>query len=102
MSMKSGATLRFEPGSWQEAVYDIYIGSVVGAAHYLYFLKKWTLDLVINPMLYMTGIAEKPQRQIHNKRLKVIGVGFGRTGTVSSFIVRYQKDIGGSNTRLFF
>lgn len=80
--MAHGAKLRFEPGSWQEAVYDVYIGFVVGAAHVFYFVRR----LVVNPILNAFGIhlgKDTANGGINTeRRLKVVGVGFGRTGTV--------------------
>jgi hypothetical protein len=41
MSMAAGSKMLFEPGSWQEAAYEVYIGVVVGAAHSFYIVTKW-------------------------------------------------------------
>ena len=87
MSMKTGSTMRFEPGSWQELGYDIYIGVVVGTGHVAYFFKKYTLDLfILKPFYYLTGTPEEEQ-VVDAGELKVVGIGFGRTGTVSFIIV---------------
>jgi hypothetical protein len=83
--MKTGASLRFESGSVQEVIYDCYIGIVVGARHYLWFASKWFLDYLLNPTLKLSGF-EAPQDDlpppIEQGELKVVGIGFGRTGTV--------------------
>jgi hypothetical protein len=85
MSMKTGSTMHFEPGSWQEAVYDVYIGTLVGTGHFLYFFKKYTLDLfVLEPYYYLTGQKEAPELPDAGD-LKIVGIGFGRTGTVGEY-----------------
>ena len=96
MSHKIGANLGLEPGSFQEAIYDIYVGTVVGAAHIFYFVKRWIIDLVIDPLMWVVGKKNQQSKkhaatddsggnssQPEDKgELKVIGIGFGRTGTV--------------------
>ncbi len=80
--MAHGSKLRFEPGSWQEAVYDVYIGVVVGASHVFYFARR----CVVNPILDAFGIQLRNDatsgKASAERSLKVVGVGFGRTGTV--------------------
>ena len=94
MSHKIGANLGLEPGSFQEAIYDIYVGTVVGAAHIFYFVKRWIIQLVIDPLLWVVGKRQSKKNSTADDRggdssqpedkgeLKVIGIGFGRTGTV--------------------
>jgi hypothetical protein len=87
MSMKTGSTMHFEPGSWQEAVYDVYIGTLVGTGHSLYFFRKYTLDLfVLEPYYYLTGQKEVPELPEAGD-LKIVGIGFGRTGTVGEHTI---------------
>jgi hypothetical protein len=78
--MKTGASLRFEPGSFQEAIYDCYIGVAVGARHDLWFLSKWLMNA-----LQLVGL-KAPQDDVppptEKGELRVVGIGFGRTGTV--------------------
>ena len=76
MTMKNGSELRFESGSWQEAGHDIYIGLVVGMGHvYKIFFQM--------PYSYFFGSKLRPMLE-EKGDLKVVGVGFGRTGTVSA------------------
>jgi hypothetical protein len=84
MSMKTGANMRFESGSWQEAVYDIVIGCITGGAHYLYFVRKWVEGYLLNPLLKLAGMVEEPATLLppNAGKLKVVGIGYGRTGTV--------------------
>ena len=99
MSHRIGASLGLEPGSYQEAIYDIYVGTVVGAAHIFYFVKRWIIDWVIEPLLWVVGKNKKwktgtstdesgsnidnvQQPDTDKGELKVVGIGFGRTGTV--------------------
>lgn len=82
--MELGSTLRFEPGSWQETFFDICIGLVTGVGHLLYYLRTWVVE---GPVYALTGIHlsnDRPQLLKEGEgELKVVGIGFGRTGTVS-------------------
>jgi len=84
--MATGSKLQFEPGSWLEALYDVYTGIVVGAAHPAYLLKRWGYVHLTLPLLnaFGTGLqSDKPVISKDRERtLKVIAVGYGRTGTV--------------------
>jgi len=73
--MKTGSELRFEAGSWKEAAHDVYIGLLVGMGHVykIFFQMPWQ---------YLVGSSEMPLLQEAGD-LKVVGVGFGRTGTYS-------------------
>jgi len=75
MTMKTGSELRFEAGSWQEAAHDIYIGVLVGLGHVFKIFVQM-------PYHYLVGTVEQPRLQASGE-LKVVGVGFGRTGTYS-------------------
>ena len=75
MTMKTGSELRFEAGSWQEAAHDIYIGLLVGLGHVFKIFVQM-------PYNYLLGTAIPPPLR-ESGTLKVVGVGFGRTGTVS-------------------
>lgn len=78
MTMKTGADLRFEAGSWQEAMHDIYIGLLVGMGHvYKIFVQM--------PYAAVFGSSSGSGSSLPSStqgELKVVGVGFGRTGTV--------------------
>ncbi|CAJ1963681.1 unnamed protein product [Cylindrotheca closterium] len=83
--MELGSTLRWKPGSWQEFVWDVCIGLVTGAGHFLYFLRNWFIE---RPLTYVLGmdhnIFQTNQKLRKGEgKLKVVGVGFGRTGTYS-------------------
>jgi len=72
--MKAGSELRFEAGSWQEAAHDVYVGLLVGMGHVYKIFVKMPYDAIFSSPLEPTkGTAGE---------LKVVGVGFGRTGTV--------------------
>ena len=83
--MSSTAKLQIEPGSWQETVHEIYIGFVVGVMHNWYFIDKFGREKIAMPLATLFGYGhlfnaiEGPERE---KTLKVVGVGYGRTGTV--------------------
>lgn len=79
------AKMEFEPGSWQEALYDVYVGMKVGGAHSMYFVKKNAIGMV-DPVLRAIGLGSKNHALLSPEEalpFKVIGVGYGRTGTVS-------------------
>jgi hypothetical protein len=86
--MAVGSKLQLEPGSWAEFVYDVTIGFSVGAAHSLYFVARW-FYLHILRVLRFFGIDSINNGRINEekgeKALKVVAVGYGRTGTVRSF-----------------
>jgi hypothetical protein len=79
------AKMNFEPGSWQEALYDVCVGMKVGGAHSMYFVKKNAVAMV-NPVLNAFGMGQPKHTLLSPEEaqpLKVIGVGYGRTGTYS-------------------
>jgi len=74
-TMKFGSDQRFEAGSWAEFLHEIYIGLLVGMGHvYKIFLEM--------PWQYLFGSSQVKQLP-PAEELKVVGVGFGRTGTYS-------------------
>lgn len=83
MSMAFGSKLQLQSGSWMEAVYDVYIGIVVGAGHGFHVGTKFGYDLTLRPLLSLLGFSDEYQVQEENTEgLKVVAVGYGRTGTV--------------------
>jgi hypothetical protein len=87
MSMAAGSKIHFEAGSWLEAVYDVYIGTVVGAAHSCYIVGKWWYVHVLVPLATAFGVQLAADKEVVSKdgekTLKVVAVGYGRTGTYS-------------------
>ena len=87
MSMAVGSKLHFEPGSWLEATYDVYIGCIVGVGHFVSIVGKWWYTAVAIPALNLVGFELSGDKEVQSKdglkTLKVVGVGYGRTGTVS-------------------
>ena len=85
MSMSFGSKLQLEQGSWAEALYDFYIGIVVGTRHSVYLSSRVMVEFVIQPLLYIFGVTlkNKEDDSSDSDGLKVIAVGYGRTGTVS-------------------
>jgi len=61
------------------------MGTIVGAAHSGHVVKKWFDDNLASPLLRAFSL--KSDEEVHSKdgikTLKVIAVGYGRTGTVS-------------------
>lgn len=84
--MVNTANTGFEAGGTAEALYDTWVGIVVGVSHSLYFAKKITNDMLLPP-LRLLGLAAKEEKvrlpEGETPELKVVGVGYGRTGTVS-------------------
>lgn len=78
MSMAVGSKLQLEPGSWEEVLYEVYIGVVVGVGHNVNMLYV----NFVRPYLRMLGMATEEVVGSGEKTLKVVGVGYGRTGTV--------------------
>lgn len=91
--------MNFEPGSWQEATYELYVGLYVGMAHSFYFGKLFLADYVSKPAAKALGYAEEEKQRAPASEgpheLKVIGVGYGRTGTVSIYILYCSRPIKG-------
>ena len=85
MSMKAGSKLHFEPGSWLESLHDVYIGTLVGASHSGHVVTKWFDDNLVSPLLRAFSLKQDEEviSKDGKKTLKVIVVGYGRTGTVS-------------------
>lgn len=83
----SSAKIHYEAGSWQECLNDIYTGTVVGAAHSIYLVAKWWYVNLLRPILNVFGIDLPDDKTVASKdgekTLKVVAVGYGRTGTVS-------------------
>jgi hypothetical protein len=88
--MATGAKLQLEPGSWAETLYDVYIGVVVGAAHSMYIVGKWWYVHVVLPLGRTVGMDWRADKQVISrdgeKTLKVVAVGYGRTGTVRTCV----------------
>jgi len=81
--MSYGSKLRFEQGSWLEVLYDVYIGVVVGARHSLFLGSRVVYTTAFRPILRSFGY-DLPEEVKHNDEgLKVVAVGYGRTGTYS-------------------
>ena len=82
--MAVGSKLQLEPGSWAEAGYEIIIGAAVGAWHSIYLISRWWYLQLFRPLLRAFGfqLAETEVQTNKEKTLKVVSVGYGRTGTV--------------------
>jgi len=82
----STAKLQLDSGSWEELFHEVYIGFVVGVMHNWYFIEKFGREKIVQPSANLLGFGHLflpihgPERE---KTLKVVGVGYGRTGTYS-------------------
>lgn len=91
--MALGSKLQLEPGSWAELIYDVSIGAAVGAHHAFYIITKWWYEHLIHPTLRILGLAENSLNKHEEKNtLKVVAVGYGRTGTVGFINHRMNVD----------
>ena len=68
---------------------DIYVGMIVGASHYMFFLQQYVCYYIFDPLRRMATIDDdKTNTTIPQSKeagtLRVVGIGFGRTGTVRS------------------
>lgn len=85
-TMASTAKLQLEPGSLAETAHEIYVGFCTGVLHNWYFIDKFGREKIAMPLATLFGYGhlynpiQGPERE---KTLKVVGVGYGRTGTVS-------------------
>lgn len=75
------------PDSWQEAAYEMYGGFHVALSHVVYFGNQVLFDYVKRPVSEVLGLKVGKKGRFHVTKglqgLKVVGVGFGRTGTYS-------------------
>lgn len=86
-SMAFGSKLELQAGSWLEAVYDVVIGVVVGASHSLNMLRKNTMNSAFIGWIFEYLGFERHvggKSTTNTEGLKVVAVGYGRTGTVRS------------------
>jgi hypothetical protein len=67
----------YEPGSWQEALHDTYLGILSGTVHSFRFMRTYV------PFKSYLLSDEGRKAPLDDPGLKVVGVGYGRTGTVS-------------------
>lgn len=74
--------LKLEPGSWQEKVVDVWVGIMVGGAHGFVVGAELAQQNVLQPLLRPLGFFKEVKPE-PSDGLKVIGVGYGRTGTYS-------------------
>lgn len=94
MTMKTGSELRFEEGSWQEAAHDTYIGLLVGLGHVYKIFVKMPYEAVFSSQQYATLKDSDTDNALKNGgELKVVGVGFGRTGTVRVLVLVNMRTV---------
>lgn len=85
--MALGSKLELAPGSWAEAVYEVSIGMIVGTCHIPNLIARWWFDKLSSTSSSTIRIAADGNRTdatdtATNNELKVVAVGYGRTGTV--------------------
>jgi hypothetical protein len=84
-----GSKWQFQPGSWAELLYELAIGMAVGCAHSSYLVARFLYRMISYVPLMLLRFRENTSRTDpptitteSEKRLKVVAVGYGRTGTV--------------------
>lgn len=86
--MSSTSKIHLEPGSWQEMIHETFVGIYVGAMHSWYFVDRFLKEIIAYPLQIAFGfdssVEEVAAIEGKDKSLKVVGVGYGRTGTVRS------------------
>eukprot|EP00549_Striatella_unipunctata_P019298 CAMPEP_0118687398 /NCGR_PEP_ID=MMETSP0800-20121206/8359_1 /TAXON_ID=210618 ORGANISM="Striatella unipunctata, Strain CCMP2910" /NCGR_SAMPLE_ID=MMETSP0800 /ASSEMBLY_ACC=CAM_ASM_000638 /LENGTH=358 /DNA_ID=CAMNT_0006584575 /DNA_START=167 /DNA_END=1243 /DNA_ORIENTATION=- len=77
--------IEFEKGSMMEGMYDAYLGLVVGISHSYKFAAHFVKHSVVRKSLRYLGFDMKQTLEgiDASQGLRVIGVGYGRTGTYS-------------------
>lgn len=73
--------MHLEPGSWAEFGADILLGSTVGAYHSIKLVSNTVKSLVLAP--FQPFLKEEEINNGEKPTLKVVGAGYGRTGTYS-------------------
>ena len=68
--------------NWAEVRHDIVGGIRSGAYHSAWYVKNWVAQWIVHPALIGLGFDIAGAEPAFNG-LKVVGVGYGRTGTVS-------------------
>lgn len=76
----------YEPGSWQEALHDTYLGILSGTVHSFRFMRTYV------PFKSYLLSDEEGKAPLEDQGLKVVGVGYGRTGTYSALLA--LEDLG--------
>jgi hypothetical protein len=71
-----------KPGSWQEAAHDVAAGFRVGIGHAIHHGAEFIADTFIKPIAHPFGITFEGEKPEPSDGIKVVGVGYGRTGTV--------------------
>ena len=74
---------------WAELRHDIVGGIRSGAYHSAWYVKNWAEQSVVHPTLSRLGFNVAKEKPTFDG-LKVVGVGYGRTGTVSSHIIYWM------------
>jgi hypothetical protein len=87
MLLSTTAKLSFQKGSWLELIRDVVMGASVGMMHPVTLVRKWLYAEVLIPSVNsMFGWNLQRDHMVHSKdgekTLKVVAVGYGRTGTV--------------------
>eukprot|EP00561_Arcocellulus_cornucervis_P012758 CAMPEP_0185800750 /NCGR_PEP_ID=MMETSP1322-20130828/1050_1 /TAXON_ID=265543 /ORGANISM="Minutocellus polymorphus, Strain RCC2270" /LENGTH=361 /DNA_ID=CAMNT_0028496405 /DNA_START=47 /DNA_END=1132 /DNA_ORIENTATION=+ len=67
---------------WAEVRHDIVGGIRSGAYHSAWYVKNWAEQTVVHPTLSLLGFNVAEEKPTFDG-LKIVGVGYGRTGTYS-------------------
>jgi hypothetical protein len=80
-----GSKQHFEQGSWMEAIQEFVVGTITGLIRSAYIMSTWFYVNIVRPLAKVVGLhfPEGKREKTPGGKLKVAGVGFARTGTVS-------------------
>jgi hypothetical protein len=94
MRISWGSKMQFEPGSVLEAVHEVVVGSLSGGIRAFYIMTTWVYVNIVRPLGKAVGIQfpDGKRPKTPGGKLKVAAVGFGRTGTVRTYINAAMND----------
>lgn len=82
MAFSTITLLNYYPTTWQEAAHDVAAGLRVGIGHAIHHGAEFITDTLIKPIAHSFGITFEGENPEPSDGIKVVGVGYGRTGKV--------------------
>ena len=89
MALKLVSSAAYQLGTWQETAHDIYLGMVISVVNTMRFFKMLARELLLADHKTSDQVNAEtespPETNESTGPLRVLGAGYGRTGTVSGF-----------------